>query len=280
MQPHAAGRQRVGFGGEARRDEAEREEHGPPIDHRRCLQAMWPTTDPSRLREETKTMAVLSINGLSTPNDFPASPFEALYKKLGGAYGGRPEYDVLVFGALNAITYRFHALAEYDRRFTASINAQGTDFGQPSRYEQERDLFGFFSNATSIFDAFCFALFAVGALIQPADFPLATDEDEWKVNWGRTREAYRRAFPADPILSVLENMAKDTALIKLRTIRNILTHRGVGGRALMATTGPSDRIPRLNISLDVRTTSTPRSQVAGLLCFGLEAAHTFVESRV
>jgi hypothetical protein len=228
-------------------------------------------------------MAVLSINGLSTPNDFPASPFEALYKKLGGAYGGRPEYDVLVFGALNAITYRFHALAEYDRRFTASINAQGTDFGQPSRYEQERDLFGFFSNAHSVFDAFCFALFAVGALIQPADFPLATDEDEQKVNWGGTRKAYRRAFPADPILSVLENMAKDTALIKLRTIRNILTHRGVRGRALMAITGPSassDRIPRLHISLDVRTTSTPRSQVAGLLCFGLEAAHTFVESRV
>ena len=225
-------------------------------------------------------MAVLSINGLSTRNDFPASPFEALYKKLGGAYGGRPEYDVLVFGALNAIAYRFHALAEYDRSFTASINAHGTDFGQPSRYEQERDLFGFFSNVNSVFDAFCFALFAVGALIQPADFPLA---DEWKVNCGRTREAYRKAFPADPILSVLENMAKDTALIELRTIRNILTHRGVGGRALMATTGPpasSDRIPRLNIPLDVTTTSTRRSQVAGLLCFGLEAARKFVESRV
>src|SRR5262245_56672084 len=113
----------------------------------------------------------LSINGLTPPDDFPAERFEALYKKLGDAYAGRHGYD-LVFEALNAIAYRFVALAEYDQSFTAWFNAHRD--GQPFRYHQERDLFGFFSNAYSVFEAFCFTLFAVGALIDPAHFPLST----------------------------------------------------------------------------------------------------------
>jgi hypothetical protein len=56
-----------------------------------------------------------------------------------------------------------------DQRFLASFNPYRD--GQPFRYQQERDLFGFFGNAYAVFEAFCFALFAVGALIDPAHFP-------------------------------------------------------------------------------------------------------------
>jgi hypothetical protein len=80
-------------------------------------------------------------------------------------------------------------------------------------------------------------------------------------------------------LSELEKIWNDTE--ELRDIRNILTHRAVGARDLMATTGPSappDRIPRLNISLDAGTTRTHRSQVAGLLLLGLEGADKFVKA--
>ena len=140
---------------------------------------------------------ILSINGLTAPDDFPASQFELVYKKLGGAYGGRYEYDVLLFGALNAIAYRFMALVEYDESFTASFNAHGTDAGQPFRYEQERDLFGFFSNGFSVFEALCFALFALGALTDPVNFPLAIEKAERAVRWDKMQQAYRKAFPAD-----------------------------------------------------------------------------------
>jgi hypothetical protein len=34
---------------------------------------------------------VLSINGLTVPDDFPADQFEAVYKKLGSTYGQRSE---------------------------------------------------------------------------------------------------------------------------------------------------------------------------------------------
>ena len=55
----------------------------------------------------------LSMNGLTPPEDFPAIRFEALCQKLGSPYGGHRGY-YLVFEALNAVAYRFAALAEYD----------------------------------------------------------------------------------------------------------------------------------------------------------------------
>jgi hypothetical protein len=61
---------------------------------------------------------------------------------------------VLVFGALNAIAYRFAALAEYDRNFTDSFNTHGGGPGQPFRYDQERDLFGFFNTHTRCLSPF------------------------------------------------------------------------------------------------------------------------------
>ena len=149
---------------------------------------------------------VLSINGLTVPDDFPADQFEAVYKKLGSTYGQRAEYRVFIIGALNAIAYGFTALAEYDKSFRSSITAHGTGPGQPFRYMQERDLFGFFSNAHSVFDAFCFALFAIGALRDSANFPLATDPDERNVTWSKMLRAYGKAFPSDPILSELEKI--------------------------------------------------------------------------
>jgi hypothetical protein len=224
---------------------------------------------------------MLSINSLDMPRDFPAEKFEAVYKKLRGAYSGRTRHEVLVVGALNAITYRFKSLAECDESFTALIKAHAPD---QLRYEQERDLFAFFSNVYSMFDAFCFALFAVGALIDPAKFPLKNDKDERKVNWDKMPKAIRKAFPSDPICTVLENIATNNMFKDLRAIREILTHRAVPPRAFMITTAPSpassDVIPRLNMTIDATTTSSRRSQVADLLRSGLEATQNFVEARV
>jgi hypothetical protein len=218
----------------------------------------------------------LSLNQIAVPDDFPSDEFDAVSGKLGSTYGERYEYHAYIRDALNAIAYRFTALAEYDESLRSLINAPD---GQPFRYMQERDLFGFYSNAHSVFDAFCFALFAVGALIDPGNFPLATEADERNVTWSTMLRAYVKSFPTDPILSELEKIWNDTE--ELRGIRNILTHRAVGARDLMATTdpsAPSDRIPRLNISLDAGTTRTHRSQVAGLLLLGLEAADKFVKA--
>jgi len=160
-------------------------------------------------------MPVLSTSGVDVPNDFPASQFEAVHTKL-VAYGQRSEYGLIV-GALHAIAFRFRALSGYDENFTASINNHGPGPGQPFRYEQERGLFGFFSNAFSVFEAFCFALFAIGALTGSGRFPLATEDDERNVTWNSMQQAYGGAFPGNPILDELRAIADDAALRSFET---------------------------------------------------------------
>jgi hypothetical protein len=221
----------------------------------------------------------LSIN---VPADFPASQFEAVVhnNKL-TAHAAHNEYPLLS-DALRAIPYRFRTLTEYDHSFTALIKDYGID---AFRYEQGRDLFGFFSNGYSVFEAFCFALFAIGALTGSPEFPLANDQDERKVGWTKMEGAYRTAFPRDPILDELERIAKDPAFVDLGVIRNFLTHRAVPARAVGASMGPSAKpdkttIPRLKITVDAGTTSSRRLQVARLLLLGLDAMHKFIEAQL
>jgi hypothetical protein len=80
---------------------------------------------------------VLSLNQIAVSDDFPADEFEAVHRKLGSAYAERDEYRVFIMGALNAIAYRFTALAEYDESLRSLINAPN---GQPFRYMQEREI--------------------------------------------------------------------------------------------------------------------------------------------
>jgi hypothetical protein len=227
--------------------------------------------------------SVLSGNGLMVPDDFPANQFEAVYKKV-QAHNPRREY-ALAISAMHAISYRFMAIAEYDGRFTASLAAHGPGPGQPIRYEQERDLFGFFTNAFSVLDAFCFAMYAIGALTGTSDFQLATARDERNVTWGSMRAAYGRAFPNDPIISVLGNIANDKAFTELREARNVLTHRAAPPRTFGLHVSSMD-VPEtaiiswINISLDPATTSTRRQEITHLLCSGLASAQNFVQARL
>jgi hypothetical protein len=129
----------------------------------------------------------------------------------------------------------------------------------PSGTNKSATCSDFFSNGFSVFEAFCFALFAVGALTGSAEFPLATDADERRVEWNSMKQAYGRAFPGDPILSVLKTIANDTAFKKFRDDRGILTHRAVPPRTFNVTAGPSTvpestTIERLNMPFDTETT--------------------------
>jgi hypothetical protein len=227
--------------------------------------------------------AALSGTGLTVPNDFPAREFEAVYKKLQAHSQKKPEYD-LAIGAMHAISYRFKALAEYDARFTASITAHGAGPAPAIRYEQERDLFGFFSNAFSVFDTFCFALFAIGALTSASNFPLATNRDETNVRWSTMKSAYNVSFPGDPLLITIDAIEKDLAFNEIRDSRNMFTHRATPPRHHMVSMGspsPDETIiARINIVVDATTTTSRRQDVARLLHLGLRDAAVFVAGRL
>jgi hypothetical protein len=97
-------------------------------------------------------MTALQINGLLMPSDFPRELFEKIYTAA-QPHNANPAHPQFI-GAWSAVSHRYKALAHYDEVFTRTIETHGPGPAYEVRYEQERDLFGFASNAYSVFEAF------------------------------------------------------------------------------------------------------------------------------
>src|SRR5436190_1346163 len=140
---------------------------------------------------------VLGMNKLEMPPSFPEEHFNRIHQAVDRF---RQNVNHLQFqGGWNAVAYRYIAMTEYDERFTASIKLHGPGPGEPERYRQERDLFGFASNAYSMFDALHYAMFIVGSFVDSINFDLANKNDERNINFGNTKKAFGRAFGSDAI---------------------------------------------------------------------------------
>jgi hypothetical protein len=222
----------------------------------------------------------LAIHGLVPSPDFPAADFEAIYTKINPRSSHSAHIHFV--GAWSAISYRYRAVTEYEAQFTASIVRDGPGPGQPIRYEQERDLFNFFSSGVSVFDAFCFGAFSIGAHTGSTDFQLVTERDQRKVNWKRLIDAYTKSFANDPITPLLNSIDTDGALNALRVARSILMHRAVPPRQFRVAIGPMEpvsTINQLNLTLDQNTTTLRRKEIDRLLSLGLSGMRTFVDAR-
>ena len=175
-------------------------------------------------------------------------------------------------------------MAEYDQRFTRGIIENGSGPIPRLRYEQERDLFGFFSSGCSVVDAFSFGMFAIGAMLMPTAFPLDTEREERRVDPNYCFGNYSNAFSGDPFLTVLQLISKngDPDWTTFSSVRNVLTHGAAPPRSFSVgdPTQPDAIIIGPNIALDERTTSSRRGQIARLLSRLLAASDSFVQTYV
>jgi hypothetical protein len=222
----------------------------------------------------------LSVNGLLMPSDFPTRPFEATYRAAIGLKG--PYLDDFV-GAWNAVSYRYLALFDYSDDFEVSIKQYGAAPEASIRYTQERDLFGFFSSAFSVFEAYFFGMFALGATLSASTFPFATPSDRQRVAVGSTITGYKRTWANDPIIAAFEALSQDPIYRGLRDARNVLTHRVAPGRTIYVSFSedetPTGDWKLLNSPLDERTTKSRRDGVSQLMEMLMNAAQLFVEAR-
>jgi hypothetical protein len=237
-----------------------------------------------RARVWTMTsIQALSVNSLVPPHDFPIADFEAVFSKMTAHRSHQANAHFVA--AWSALSYRYLAVTEYDDWFTASIVKHGSGPGHPIRYQQERDLFNFFSNGVSVLDAFCFGTYAIGTHTGSSNFKLANDSDERKVNWRRLISAYTKSFIGDPVISALTAIDTDKSLVAIRDARNILMHRAAPPRQIGVSMGPSavpsnSTINRLNLTLDRNTTASLRREIVRLLSLGLDAMRTFVQAKL
>jgi hypothetical protein len=175
----------------------------------------------------------LKTNGLVMPGDFPTDHYNAIYDQtLAQVAAATPDQFA---GAWNAVAYRFLAMTDEEQTFTALVVNTAPE--PPIRYQQERSLFGFFSNGFSVFEATFYALFALGALLSPSHFPIATAKDQQKISPHATSAAFAKAVSTDPINAVIGGLLSNTEFIEWREIRNILTHRAAPGRTFFVSIG-------------------------------------------
>lgn len=220
---------------------------------------------------------------IAMPVGFPAATYDAVYDIVQSLDPKHAELRVNFVGAWFAIGYRYRAMADYGKEFTKLIIADGVGPSPEKRYLQERALFGFFGNAFAAFEALFFGLFAIGAMIAPADFPFATAKDRRRVTPATTVAAYRRVFPADPFVNALEALTSDDAFTKLRDIRSVLTHRVVLARQFYIRPPGSSLPPaewKIGVALDEKTATTREAEVSCLLTTALAAAELFVRTQL
>lgn len=210
----------------------------------------------------------LSINGLVMPHDFPVAGMESIHSKAFARRGTHSEIYEHFASAWNAVAYRFLAVTEYEVEFTASLAIHSAD--ATVRHQQEKQLFGFFSNGFSVFEAAFYGLFSLGSLLSPSEFPIATAKDQQRISPTTTTNALKSAFPTSPINAALKTIADDPAYLEWREVRNVLTHRAAPGRRFHADLGGKDSsIPDQwklkDISLDKDMAPTKRAHLARLL---------------
>ena len=224
----------------------------------------------------------LSTNGLIMPLDFPVAQYEFVHKKIVAiSKTSNSTYEHFA-GAWNAVAYRFLALTEYEASFSKSLTTTNTDLTPSNRHRQERDLYGFFCNGFSIFEACFYSIFSLGAFLSAANFPIATAKDQQRISPASTTAAMVKAFSSDPINKAIDLIISDAVYIEWREIRNILTHRAAPGRTFFVGIGNDDVLPDQwkikNIPLNEKMASARRADLSKLLNVLMHAIEQFVQS--
>lgn len=218
------------------------------------------------------------------PPDFPVAHYESVHNKVQPlARTSNHVYEQFA-GAWNALSYRFLALTEYEAKFAASLTGAGSRPVPPDRYRQERDLFGFFSNGFSVFEATFYGLFSLGSFFSAASFPMSTAKDQQRITPSSTAAAMTKAFPGDPIHQVISTVSSDPAYLELREVRNILAHRAAPGRTFFVGIGGDDTLPDQwkikSIPLDAKMASTRRADLSRLLGELIQGIDQFAKSHL
>lgn len=207
---------------------------------------------------------------IDMPADFANKPYDEVYQRLANALGQQPQHSSWpeYSAAWTGLMYRFRSCAEHDEAFTKSVNEFGDTPGRSERYNQERDLFGFFVTGLSAIECACYGLFAIGSMLSPTGFPFTTDRARRNVNLNKTLEEYKNAYPNEGVVRVLQRIINEQQYIDWKYARNVLAHRSNPGRIIYGSTrGPANTTEweLQGIPIDSTATASRREWLANSL---------------
>ena len=227
-------------------------------------------------------MRPLKTNGLTPSPDFPAAPYEAVHDLVVARWGNQGLYEDFA-GAWNAVSYRFEAAAKSGAEFEDSLRIAGATPTPDERFRQDSALAEFFSGGYSVFESMFYGLHAVGVWLEPSILSLATPKARQQVSPTNSTAAFKKAFPGDPFLAVLDAFAADPAYMEWKEIRNVLTHRTAPGRVMYVGIGVDDapvaEWKLNNIPIDETLVPSRRASLARLAAQLMDGTVAFVMSR-
>lgn len=186
-----------------------------------------------------KNMAKLTINGLNMHNTFPVKYYENIHEIIVLLYRNNEFYEHYS-GSWNALAYRYQAVIYHGEEFIKSLKMYGATPNPLNRSIQERLLFDFYSSSFSSFEAMFYGLYSIGHFISPEHFPISSPKDQQNISIITTRKSYLKAFPDDQILKSFDKIIYDSQYIKIKEIRNVLSHRTAPGRRTFLGLGIKD----------------------------------------
>ena len=176
---------------------------------------------------------------ISMPSGFPDGVLEEVMNRICAKVNSPDDREHLV-GSRNGVRLRLRACADYSQEFTASVAQAGDAPAAETRYQQERQLFGFFVSGLAALDSLGFFLYFVGSHLRPTDF--ATNK-LWKIDLNSATEAFDKTFPSEALSSKLQGLKIDPVLENWKDVRNILAHRAAPGRVIYGSVGGASPAP-------------------------------------
>jgi len=187
----------------------------------------------------TATTLAAQPTGLVLPSSFPDDVFEAVKARIFGKVpSASPAWEQLA-GSHNGVRYRLRTCADYSEEFTQSVQRFGDSPPVEKRYQQERQLFGFFVSGYAALDSFSFFMYFAAAHLQPGPFPTQRPGQIKSISCKSTPPAFAKAFPGEDITTALNTLLAEQMFNDWDAYRNVLAHRAAPGRVMYASVGSS-----------------------------------------
>lgn len=224
----------------------------------------------------------LSGIGIEMPDDFAIDPYEAVRLRVSKLQNVADSIRAEYSGAWNGVAIRFLSCAEHDEAFAELMRQHGSSPDSRERYQQERELFGFFVTGLSAFESVLYGLHAIAAMLRPSAFPMDNESERIGITPGRVLVRLEAMFAEEQITKVLSRVSREPQLTEWRKIRNVLAHRAHPGRIVSVgrPEGDHTRWSLEEIVIDVETTSKWRRWLARTLGDLLAAIDAFTSRRI
>lgn len=164
---------------------------------------------------------------MGLPPDFPLEPYLRV-QRLALSSRAPAMLKNEFTGAWIGLAHRYRACAESGERAAASL-ARGAPAGE-NLYEEERHLFSFFSFGVAVLESLAFGLFALGAMVRPGSFPLATPVDHRNATLGATLRVYGEVFHEEELTRLLFWHLNSREFGWWKEVRAVLSRRSMPGR--------------------------------------------------